>query len=234
MGSTSFRVVAAVVLLVSLSCAKNDVASTTPSSSPSPTSAAASSSAPGGLAALAAAAPTCGYTPEATAGPFFVSGTKELSNDKLNYDDFAGTPIKVAGYVYGSDRNAKPLAGTKIEIWQADNAGRYHPQNQGSVGDFSSSEISLRGYVTTDNTGYYEFTSILPGEYEGRVRHIHVRATASGHPVKTSQIITYQTDDSITPANDSIARDFPACSLATFVSRSGAKTALFNFHIEGT
>ena len=185
------------------------------------------------LAALAADTEACGYTPESTAGPYYVSGTRELTGGDLNYDDLDGTPMKIGGYVYGADDNSDPIADARIEIWQADDDGAYHPQSQGPASSFDGNEISLRGYVMSDDDGYYEFTSILPGEYEGRVRHIHVRAEAEGHQTLISQIIVAQDGDRIQPENDMVSGNLPDCSIAEFTESDGVQTAVFNFHIQG-
>jgi protocatechuate 3,4-dioxygenase beta subunit len=219
-----------VVGLTLFSCAKSDTAATPTATATASTSKGPASSS--SLKSLAASAESCGITPDATSGPYYVSGTRALSDGDLNYDNLPGEEVKIGGYVYGADDNSDPVDGAKIEIWQADDAGAYHPQNQGPASNYSTDEISLRGYVTSDGSGYYEFSTILPGEYEGRVRHIHVKATASGRQEKIGQIIVAQPGDSISPQDDQIAGGFPQCNLITFSERDGVKAGVFNFHIE--
>ena len=234
MRTGSAIIVAMLVGLTSMSCSDRD-----PEPAPSPVTTAAPAATPGtqapasgSLATAAAAAEACGFTSASTAGPYYVSGTRALTDGNLNYDDLDGTPIRIAGYVYGAADNSAPVGGAKIEIWQADNAGRYHPQGQGAVDDFSADEISLRGSVTSDDNGFYSFTSILPSEYGGRVRHIHVRATAPGHRDLISQIIVAQPGDDIGPEDDSVSNNFHTCSVVDFADLDGIRTAIFNFHIQ--
>lgn len=44
---------------------------------------------------------SCGYTRQTTEGPYYISGTSQLTNGNLNYDNLSGTPLVIAGYVYG-------------------------------------------------------------------------------------------------------------------------------------
>lgn len=100
-----------------------------------------------------------GLTMQVTQGPYYVTGTSQLTNGILNYDNLTGTPIKVQGYVYAGATGATPIAGAKVEIWHADDTGNYHPNSNGSASNYSSDEISLRGYVLTDENGYYEYNT---------------------------------------------------------------------------
>jgi protocatechuate 3,4-dioxygenase beta subunit len=176
---------------------------------------------------------SCGLTPTTTTGPYYISGTPQLTGGNLNYTSLPGTPMKISGYVYGSVDNTKPLNNAIIEIWQADNSGRYHPQAQGAANQFSSDQLALRGYVTTDAKGYYEFTSIFPAEYEGRVRHVHTRASATGYTPVVTQMITYLAGDKVTPQQDNIASELPACNMLKFTDTGGVRTSAFDFHLAG-
>ena len=223
-------VVVAAIATLSGACSQDDPPTsepTNPASSPD----APTAGSPSDLATLAADAQTCGSTPASTAGPYYVSGTRELTDGNLNYDDLDGTPMTIGGYVYASEENSDPVAGAKIDIWQTDGEGAYHPQAQGPASGFDADEISLRGHVTANDDGYYEFSSILPGEYEGRTRHIHVRVDAEGHETLISQIIVAKDGDRFPPDQDMIASRFPECSIVEPTERDGVQTAVFNFHL---
>jgi protocatechuate 3,4-dioxygenase beta subunit len=169
-----------------------------------------------------------------TEGPYYITGTSELTNGELNYTGLPGDPIMISGYVYGGVGNSKPLAGAKIEIWQADNNGSYHPNTNGDASQFSAGELALRGYVLTDAKGYYQFTSIYPGIYPGRCRHIHVRVSASSYGgVVTQLIVPAKPGDSVTPEQDQIARSLPAVNHLTFETVDGVQTGSFDFHLGG-
>jgi protocatechuate 3,4-dioxygenase beta subunit len=154
-------------------------------------------------------------------------GNHQLTDGNLNYAGLPGDPVKISGYVYGGVGSSTLLAGAKIEIWHADSSGAYHPNTNGDAGDFTPSELALRGYVLTDPGGYYEFTSIYPGIYPGRCRHFHVRASATRYGGVVSQLIVPAlAGDSQTPQTDSIAQTLPDANDLTFTANDEASRIL--------
>ena len=142
-----------------------------------------------------------------TSGPYYISGTRELPDGNLNYTALPGDPLQISGHVYGGTGDSTALAGATIEIWQADDTGRYHPNTHGDAAAFRADELALRGYVITGADGAYRFTSIYPGIYPVRCRHIHVRVTAAGYgSLFTQLIVPAKEGDSQTPETDQIAR----------------------------
>jgi protocatechuate 3,4-dioxygenase beta subunit len=170
----------------------------------------------------------CGITAFTTEGPYYIPGTAALVGGNLNYTNLPGEPIKINGHVYSGEGTNNPLANAKVEIWQPDSDGKYHPQGNGPANRYTAEQLALRGYVLTDSKGYYEFTSIYPGEYEGRARHIHVKTSADGYTGVTTQLIAPKDGDKVTAAEDSIARTLPRCH--TLVFQKGAAT--FDFHLQ--
>ncbi|MBB3109736.1 protocatechuate 3,4-dioxygenase beta subunit [Paenibacillus phyllosphaerae] len=173
-----------------------------------------------------------GLTVQVTQGPYYVTGTNPLTNGVLNYDNLEGTKIKVKGYVYAGATGTKPVAGAKVEIWHADSSGNYHPNSNGAASNYETDEISLRGYVLTDANGYYEYTTIYPGEYEGRTRHIHTNTTATGYTgVITQLIIPSLADDKMAASEDNIAQSLPAYNKVVFTDVDGVPTATYNYRL---
>ncbi|MBB3111587.1 protocatechuate 3,4-dioxygenase beta subunit [Paenibacillus phyllosphaerae] len=173
-----------------------------------------------------------GLTQQVTQGPYYVTGTSALTSGKLNYDNLDGDPIKVKGYVYAGETGTTPIAGAKIEIWQADTTGNYHPNSNGAASSYGTDEISLRGYVITDDKGCYEYTTIYPGEYEGRTRHIHSNTTADGYTgVITQLIIPSKTDDKMTADEDTIAQALPIYNQVKFQDENGTPTTTFIYRL---
>lgn len=173
-----------------------------------------------------------GLTQEVTQGPYYVTGTSQLTDGNLNYDSLAGTKIKVQGYVYAGAEGTTPVAGAKIEVWHADDSGNYHPNSNGAASNYGSDEISLRGYVLTDENGYYEYTTIYPGEYTGRTRHIHTNTTADGYKGVITQLIIPSLDGDQMPADqDNIAQSLPAYNRVVFTDADGVPTTNFNYRI---
>lgn len=210
---------------------------TTTTAAPSTTSSAPVSTSALGVTTTAGATETTqatihGLTIGTTEGPYYVSGTAELTDQDLNYTGLPGEQIKITGHVYSGTDTSSPIAGAKIEIWQADTDGVYHPEGNGDIGQYGANELALRGYVLSDTAGAYQFASIYPGYYQGRARHIHVRVSAEGYGAVTTQIIVpAKPGDGTTPENDMIAQSLPQANFVTFSDQSGVQTGTFDFFI---
>ena len=120
--------------------------------------------------------PACGddgaTTPAQTEGPYFTPGSPERSS--LREAGMAGTPMTLSGIVVA--RSCQPIPAVLVELWHADDAGRY--DNDG---------YRLRGHQFTDADGHYRFETIVPGLYPGRTRHFHVKFQAPHQSVLTTQ-----------------------------------------------
>jgi protocatechuate 3,4-dioxygenase beta subunit len=154
-------------------------------------------------------------TPAQMEGPFYPRAIPADADDDLLR--VAGQPRAARGQVLllggvVRNRDGAPVAGARVQIWQADAAGIYlHP------GDarFAERDPGFQGYGATRTTeaGAYAFRTIRPGLYPGRTPHIHMRVTSpDGRMELTTQ--AYFPDSS---GND---RDFLLRSL------SGADRAL--------
>ncbi|MCA9858616.1 MAG: hypothetical protein KC438_02800 [Thermomicrobiales bacterium] len=138
---------------------------------------------------LLAPTPACGdaedfaETRSQTEGPYFTPNSPERMS--LLEDGMPGTKLVVTGYVYSTD--CTPIEDALVDFWQCDDAGVYD-----NVG------YTLRGHQFTDADGRYELTTIVPGNYPGRTRHIHVKAQKPNADVLTSQL--YFPDE---PGNES-------------------------------
>jgi protocatechuate 3,4-dioxygenase beta subunit len=120
-------------------------------------------------------APTCSgvATTSQTEGPFYKPNSPERTS--LREPGFSGTPLTVTGYVLST--TCQPIAHALLDFWQADSSGNY-----------DNSGFRLRGHQYTDAQGRYSLETIVPGEYPGRTRHIHVKVQAPGKPVLTTQL----------------------------------------------
>ncbi|MDQ2916244.1 MAG: protocatechuate 3,4-dioxygenase subunit beta [Casimicrobiaceae bacterium] len=79
--------------------------------------------------------------------------------------DPIGERIVVSGRVL--DANARPVANTLVEIWQANAAGRYpHPRDHHDAP--ADPNFTGCGRTLTDADGRYRFVTIRPGEYPWR------------------------------------------------------------------
>lgn len=130
------------------------------------------------LARKAWAAPLA-PTPEQTAGPFYPSvlpddRDADLVMVKGRAARAQGTVLYLSGRVM--DTNGGPVADALVEIWQADNFGRYLAPKDGGPGP---RDPNFQGYgqTRTDATGAYRFRTIRPVPYASRPPHIHFQIT---------------------------------------------------------
>ena len=119
-------------------------------------------------------------TPSAVLGPFYPL-TKPAEQDAdlsllKGHKRAIGQLIEVSGRVL--DVNGNAVSGARIEIWQANAAGRYsHPADDNPA----PLDPNFQGYglLRADRLGRYRFVSIKPGGYPAgddppRPPHIHV------------------------------------------------------------
>lgn len=98
-----------------------------------------------------------GEATEATVfGPFFVEGSPEIENGEDMSFGAAGEPCWVEGSV--TDADGDPLPGARIEIWEADEDGRYDVQ-------YDDDRTAARAHLCTDDDGRYRFWGITPTPY---------------------------------------------------------------------
>ena len=146
-----------------------------------------------------------------TEGPYFKPNSPETTS--LVQEGMQGTLLTITGQVLSAD--GQPVANALLDFWQADDSGNY-----------DNSGYTLRVHQFTDANGNYTLTTIVPGLYPGRTRHIHVKVQAPGSSVLTTQL--YFPDE---PSN---ARDGifdPSLVLNIQPNPDGTEAASFNFVI---
>jgi len=119
---------------------------------------------------------SCVRTPEQMEGPFY------LDRDMLRQDirdGRPGVPLELEVRVVDAD-GCLPLADVAVDVWHCDALGAY------SGFEGLEGETFLRGTQVTDGDGRCTFTTIVPGWYDGRAVHIHLKA----HPTATTQVTT--------------------------------------------
>jgi len=157
--------------------------------------------------AEAQAAKTCGAaTPSQTEGPYYKPNTPMRAS--LLEPGMPGTKLVIEGSVLTT--GCKPVPRAMLDFWQADATGRY--DNGG---------YRLRGHQLTDESGRYRLETIVPAEYPGRTRHIHVKIQAPGQPALTTQLYfpdgaENRRDSIFDPALVMRVRDADGGRLATF------------------
>ena len=113
------------------------------------------------------------FTPAQTEGPFYKPTSPEKSD--LLADVEGGTKLVLSGWVLSTD--CTPVERAVLDFWQADADGNY--DNAG---------FRLRGHQFSAADGRYQLTSVVPGVYTGRTRHLHVKVQPPTGPVLTTQL----------------------------------------------
>jgi len=129
-----------------------------------------------------------GATEKNILGPYFRPGAP--FRGKVTPPFELGEVIVVRGRVWGFDTR-KPLVGALLDVWQANSEGRYDnddPAKPPKAGVFLN-RVRLR----TDESGYYEYESIVPGPYQigtnlWRPAHIHYHVQHPGYKSLTTQL----------------------------------------------
>jgi protocatechuate 3,4-dioxygenase beta subunit len=129
------------------------------------------------------------FTPAQQEGPYYPpEKPADQDNDLVALAGAAGVPagqvLEFGGRVYNAA--GLPIEGAVIEIWQTDAAGVYlHPNDPGT--ESRDRNFQFYGQAQTGADGGYAFRTLLPGLYEPRPRHIHVKVLLGGQEVLTSQ-----------------------------------------------
>ncbi len=141
----------------------------------------------------------CILTKQEILGPMYNYGAP-LFQRKLANDDEPGQKLILRGAVY-SEGCHTPLPGTLIEIWHADDEGRYDKKRPGDFLE-AAPPFHLRGMLKTDAKGRYEIQTIVPGAYPippdvpgleqygglTRARHIHIKILPFLNVALTTQL----------------------------------------------
>lgn len=164
----------------------------------------------------------CGDATEATVfGPFFVDDAPrvELGGDIAGAA--SGQPCWVEGVV--RDTDGHPVAGARIEVWEADDDGFYDVQ-------YADDRVAGRGHLFSDDDGAYRFWAITPTPYpiphDGpvgamlaatgrspmRASHLHFMVSAPDCRTLVTHIFVRGDEllasDSVFGVKDSLVKDF--------------------------
>jgi len=166
-----------------------------------------------------------GGTEPALVAPFWrAQQPLRASGDSIATPDTPGAPLHVRGRVASLD--GRPLAGARVETWQASPKGLYENQ------DPAQQDMNLRGAFLTDAQGRFDFHSVRPAGYpvpidgpcgellaaqgRGAMRpaHLHFIVVAPGHKVLATQFFDIEDphahEDVVFGAVGSLLRHFEA------------------------
>jgi protocatechuate 3,4-dioxygenase beta subunit len=128
-------------------------------------------------------------TPPQILGPFYpFMHTPTDSGDLTGGGKAKGAILYLSGRVLAD--NGRPVAGAKVEIWQANAVGRYaHPNDENLTAPLDE-QFNGFAVTTTDGQGRYAFKTVRPAAYPaapGRWRPAHIHFSVTG---KYEQLVT--------------------------------------------
>ena len=152
-------------------------------------------------------------TPSQTVGPYFSLGLLDSTANEL-----VPHGTRITGRVL--DGAGGPVPDAIVEIWQADEEGRYQ-------GDFGW------GRSGCDHDGWYSFVTRKPGRVEGQAPHLTVMVFARGllKPVLTRM---YFPDEEAANADDPVLLALEPAERRTLVARTDDGTLRFDIVLQGS
>ncbi|SFP61922.1 dioxygenase [Actinomadura madurae] len=166
--------------------------------------------------------PARGDATEATVfGPFFVEDAPRIEPGGDIGGGAPGEPCWVEGTVRGI--GGEPVPGARIEVWEADDTGRYDVQ-------YGDGRTAGRAHLFTGPAGEYRFWAITPTPYpiphDGpvgamldavgrspmRASHLHFMVIADGHRTLVTHIFVRGDEtldsDAVFGVKESLVKDF--------------------------
>jgi hydroxyquinol 1,2-dioxygenase len=163
-----------------------------------------------------------GATEATNFGPFFTEDAPEIPIGGDIAGGAAGQPCWVEGTV--TDTEGSPVAGARIEVWEADEDGFYDVQ-------YTDQRVAGRAHLFADEDGRYSFWGLTPTAYpiphDGpvgkmlesvgrspvRASHLHFMVTAEGRRTLVTHIFVegdpqIEIGDSVFGVKDSLIKRF--------------------------
>jgi len=223
---------------------------------------------------LSVDADTVVLVPSATQGPFFQTVDDYYESTSLVEAGYSTGPgmtadrasvvdlvrLNITFNVYSvSGNTAEELVGATLYLWGADGLGRYSAVSDSQLnGEDTSGTKWMRSKYPTDSNGQVTMHAAIPGWYQGRVMHFHVRiglpsdstsfaittqmffdqdeigtALKARSPYSSISVsMTSLEDDTVYPNMDSSTRDSMVLSLTG--SMDAGYTATFNLGIDSS
>lgn len=139
---------------------------------------------------------TCVRATEVTEGPFYYESSLER---RAIAEKLPGVPLRLGITLGGLAQEGRcfPLAGAVIDVWHTSATGLYSNVGRDLQPVDTTGQTFMRGHQVTDQNGYVEFDTIVPGweivaaappvMVALRTTHIHVKAF-HGREVMTTQL----------------------------------------------
>jgi len=191
---------------------------------------------------------TEGSTETTVLGPFHTDHAKPMKHGSqiASEDELAkGEPTVVRGRI--TDASGSPIAGAKVDVWQASSEGFYDVQ-------MDHGESDLRGIFETDEDGRFWFRSIKPvaypiphdgpvgkmlnatGRHPYRPAHIHYMIKAEGYETLITHVFVngdeYLDSDAVFAVKDSLVADFTENTDADEAAKYGYEAPFYELQFD--
>jgi len=167
------------------------------------------------------------FTPPMTQGPFYperkpLDQDADLTRTRGQAGHAQGGVVHVTGRVL--NEKGEPVAGARIEVWQANAAGRYTHSSDPNTAPLDPNFTGY-GVMRTDREGHYSFKTIKPGSYPGlttgvRAPHVHFDVAGNVNRLITQMFFPNEP----TNATDRLFLDVRPERRGTLLARVGQPT----------
>ena len=175
-------------------------------------------------------------TPSQTVGPFFHDALVDEDRSKLVVTSHPRA-VRIEGTVY--DGAGEPVSDAMVEIWQANEAGRYHDPTY-ERGDLPPDPETFSGFGRSDTVkgGKFSFVTVKPGPVPGpggspQAPHIMASVFARG---LLKRLVTriYFPDERESNARDPVLSSIEDPEFRTTLVANGEGGVLrFDVHLQG-
>jgi protocatechuate 3,4-dioxygenase, alpha subunit len=164
-------------------------------------------------------------TPSQTVGPFFHDALLGEDHSELVPPDHPGA-VRIQGTVY--DGAGEPVPDAMVEIWQANEAGRYPTDDPEGFSGF--------GRSGTDADGRFSFLTLKPGPVpDGNLQAPHIMVSIFARGL-LKRLVTriYFPDDSESNARDPVLSSIDDPEFRrTLVANDEGGVLRFDVHLQG-
>ena len=175
-------------------------------------------------------------TPSQTVGPFFHDALLDENHSELVPPDHPEA-IRIEGAVY--DGAGEPVSDAMVEIWQANEAGRYNDPNDDREGlPLDPETFSGFGRSGTDAGGRFSFVTVKPGPVplpDGGVQAPHIMVSVFARGL-LKRVVTriYFPDEERANATDPVLSSIENPKLReTLIARVEGEVLRFDIHLQG-
>lgn len=175
-----------------------------------------------------------GATAESPLGPFYplhplAENDADLTRLAGHRNRARGTAIELTGRVL--DVRGRPIAGARLELWQANAAGRYAHELDPAVAPLDP-DFQSYARLTTGADGAYRIVTIKPGGYDSPIGHRppHLHFDLRGHTHRTVAQM-YFPEEAAGNARDSLYQALGSDAASSVAARDRADGTKYRWDI---